>query len=88
MNFDGLNFLDKEFLEELLEHLRKKNIKWNKAADQFLMLSGASMNWIADYLTDKNVVWEKTELGVMDLWLTGTRPECDTTANLILIGNR
>jgi len=38
-------------------------------------MSGASMNWIADYLTDQNVIWEKMDLPVKELWLTGTRPE-------------
>lgn len=38
------------------------------------MLSGASMNWIADFITDSSILWSLETLHIDDLIFTGTNP--------------
>jgi hypothetical protein len=68
-------FPDQDYLENLIDHLTRKTRQTNKPEDLLLMLSGASLNWIADFVLDESVVWEKREIKVADLYLTGTNPE-------------
>ena len=39
-----------------------------------LMFSGAAMNWIGDFISDRNVRWAKKKLNLNALYLTGTNP--------------
>ncbi len=68
-------FPDREYTEILIDHLIRKTRQTNKPEDLLLMLSGASLNWIADFVLDESVAWEKREINVADLYLTGTNPE-------------
>lgn len=68
-------FPDKKYLKELVRNLETKNAKRQSEIDRLLMHSGAAMNWIADYITDENVVWKKEKLLIDKLWLTGTNPK-------------
>ncbi|OHA52137.1 MAG: hypothetical protein A3A97_04475 [Candidatus Terrybacteria bacterium RIFCSPLOWO2_01_FULL_40_23] len=75
------NFPDKEYLEVLISHFRKKALARQQPFEQLLTLSGVSMNWIADYIFDENVAWSKETLSVDDLSFTGT----NSTWNKILL---
>jgi len=70
------NFPDRKYLEKLNKHLKSKTEKFlsQNLAEQFLNSSGILLNWIADYLTDPNIRWEKEELEIDQLYLTGTSP--------------
>ena len=69
-----MNFPDKTYLENLLRNLRAR--AESRAEDELLLMySGALLNWVGDFLTDEGVVWEKRELVLDDLYLTGTGPE-------------
>jgi len=69
------DFLDEKFLEKLTEHLAEKVGQHQSATDRLIMLSGARMNWIADFVTDPGVEWSKEDLNIDDIYLTGTNPE-------------
>lgn len=71
------NFPDKEFLKALAGHLRSQieAHQRNKLSEQIVMYSGAALNWIADYITDENISWERETIFIDQLWLTGTNPE-------------
>ncbi|KKS69177.1 MAG: hypothetical protein UV40_C0031G0001, partial [Parcubacteria group bacterium GW2011_GWA1_42_7] len=69
------NFPDQKFLAELAKREAKKTGLLSNPLEMLKICSGASLNWIADYLTDKNISWEKKNLAINDLYLTGTNPE-------------
>lgn len=69
------NFPDQKYLHVLIRHLEKKVSVSQTPLEKLIMLSGASMNWIADYVTDPNVSWELETLPVDNLYLTGTGPK-------------
>lgn len=68
------NFPDREFLEKLIRHLDGKTGANQQPLQRLLMLSGAAMNWIADYITDENAQWSKETVALEALYLTGTNP--------------
>jgi hypothetical protein len=68
------NFPDKNYLEELAHHLEKK-VGERDSISRILASSGALLNSIGDFIADKNIRWEKKEMNINDLWLTGTNPE-------------
>jgi len=69
------NFPDPDHLQSMVDHYKNEKLGYLDAVETLLMLSGASLNWIGDYLTDKNIAWEKKELFLDDLYLTGIEPE-------------
>lgn len=69
------NFPDEQYLNELVRQLEEKAKGWQGPLDKLVMLSGVQLNWIADFMTDPNVVWSKEELPIEKLTLTGTNPE-------------
>lgn len=77
MNYanQGTNFPDEEYLRDLVARLREKSEHYQNPLDQLTTVSGASLNWIADFLTDRNIQWTKEELTLESLYLTGTGPE-------------
>ncbi len=70
-----MSFPDRKYLENLVDHLTRKTRQTNKLEDLLLMLSGGSLNWVADFILDESVSWEKRDIKVSDLYLTGTNPE-------------
>lgn len=42
--------------------------------EKLVMLSGAAMNWLGDFVTDENIQWEKKAIPIDSLYLTGTNP--------------
>lgn len=75
MKKNETKFPDNKYLKNLVKNLEAKNAKRQSNIDKLLMHSGAAMNWIADYITDDNVIWKKEKLLVDKLYLTGTNPE-------------
>ena len=71
----GSNFPDPKYLERLASHLRTKVESSQTTLELLIMLSGASLNWISDLVTDENILWTKEELPLKSLYLTGTTPE-------------
>lgn len=72
--FGMTTFPDQEFLQQLVEHHRRKALSVVDAESEMLLWSGVSMNWIADFLTDESARWEKREIKIDNLYLTGTNP--------------
>jgi hypothetical protein len=71
----------KKYLKKLVRNLEAKNAKRQSDIEKLMMHSGVVMNWIADYITDDNIVWKKEKLLIDKLYLTGTNP----TRNKIII---
>jgi len=69
------SFPDKKFLNKLLKYSKKKADISLDVVEQLLIYSGASLNWIGDYVTDKNAQWTKEKLNIDRLYLTGTNPK-------------
>jgi len=69
------NFPDKKFLKKLLKNSKKKVDVSLDTTEQILIYSGSALNWIGDYITDKNAKWTKEKLNIDDLYLTGTNPK-------------
>lgn len=68
------NFPDKDYLEGLAKHLEKKAGE-RDSVSRILTSSGALLNSIGDFIADKNIRWERKEIDINNLWLTGTNPE-------------
>lgn len=56
------NFPDPEYLNNLANHLQKKVTQHQSPAERITLYSSAALNWIADYVTDKNCTWSQEEL--------------------------
>lgn len=72
---NNTNFPDTEFLNKLVRHLKEKVDASQPLLEQLVTYCSASMNWIADYITDENVLWSRETLPIDNLWLTGTNPQ-------------
>jgi len=68
-------FPDQEYLQNLIKHLETRVKSNSTTQDLLLMYSGAAMNWIADFVLDESVEWEKREMEINQLTLTGTNPQ-------------
>ncbi len=67
-------FPDADYLERLIAHVCAKVSEQQSPLERFQMHCNATMNWIADYLTDPNVRWTRETIATNDLYLTGTNP--------------
>lgn len=67
--------LPPEFIRDLADHLERKARERQSDTDRIVTASGVLLQWIGDFLSDPNVDWEKVEIKVDDLTLTGTNPE-------------
>lgn len=70
-----MNFPNEQYIQALVNHLDAKVKGSQSFEDRLLMLSGASMNWIADFMTDPSVAWSLETLPIDSLVFTGTNPE-------------
>lgn len=68
-------FPDAEYLRELMENEQRKCAEGRSDLAKLLMYCGDSLNWVADFILDPHVKWEKRVLKLDDLYLTGTTPE-------------
>lgn len=68
-------FPDRRYIRTLVGILRKKVEDQSSDLELLRMYSSASMNWVADYILDPSVRWEKRWLNVDDLWLTAVGPK-------------
>ena len=69
------NFPDDEYLNKLVEHTRDKVNTYQTPLEQLVIYCSASMNWIADYITDENIMWSLETISTDKLYLTGTNPK-------------
>lgn len=69
------SFPDKTYLEQLLTFQRSLTNKQEDPIMELLAHSGANLNWIGDYLSDQSLTWEKENLSLDQLWLTGVNPQ-------------
>ncbi len=66
----------KEYLKWLVKnHENKVKRSWSDPVGFLLMYSGALLNWVGEYVSDKSLTWTKKRLKIDDLTLTGTGPE-------------
>lgn len=62
-------------IPDLVRNHRAKALeRFGDAGEELLMYSGVLLNWVGEWLTDPSVQWEKRDLRVDDLTLTGTNP--------------
>lgn len=71
----NMSFPDPRYLQQLTDHLAKKVEQYQTPGERLAMLSGAALNWIAEYVLDPSIGWTLEMLSVDDLYLTGTGPE-------------
>lgn len=67
--------LPPEFIHDLADHLERKARERQNDTDRIVTASGILLQWVGDFVSDPNVDWEKAEIKVDDLTLTGTNPE-------------
>lgn len=66
-------FPDEGYLHSLITHQAEKT-NLLTPLEKIQMYSGARMDWIADYLTDRSLTWTLQDISVESLYLTGTNP--------------
>lgn len=69
------SFPDKNFLRNLANNLQNITESYQNPEEKLLMYTGAAMNWIGDFITDKNIKWKKAVIEIDKLTLTGTNPK-------------
>lgn len=62
------------YIRKLIKALEKKASAYPPET-KLMMLSGAALNWIADFVTDKSIRWSKKKISIDTLYLTGTNPK-------------
>lgn len=71
-------FPDQKYLHKLAKHMREQGEESlaENPLEAIQVESGKRLNWIADYLTDKNMLWKKVKkFPIRQLILTGTNPD-------------
>lgn len=72
------NLPDPAFVQALAQRMRAKVEASQDTLDQLLADCGMQLNWVGEWLTDKEVAWKKRELLIDNLTLTGTQPAWNT----------
>lgn len=66
--------IDNQILRALASHETEKVSAGLTDVERLMMTSGASLNWIADAITDAGWSWEQRTFNIDELTLTGTNP--------------
>ena len=80
-------FPDKEYLHILIEHESIAVKEDFSEIEQLLALSGAKLNWIADFISDENIEWKKETISLDSLYLTGVNPEWNHYIKILANGS-
>lgn len=65
------------YLKALAKNHRDSVFATTTPEEQLLMLSGARLNWVGEYINDESIHWTFQSLKVDDITLSGTGPEWD-----------
>jgi len=70
-----MNFPDQDYLLTLRERMLTKTETTHDLVSQLLAYAGMELNWIGDFISDENIEWQKEEIEISKLFLTGMNPE-------------
>lgn len=70
-----MTFPDQDYLLTLRERMLLKTETTHDLVSQLLAYAGMELNWIGDFISDENIEWQKEEIEISKLFLTGMNPE-------------